>query len=946
MRRILSSLAAATALLTATALQTQGAAGARADSRNDSFVIRAGHIVTADAEAGVINDGIIIVRNGIIEAVGSGSDIDIPRDLPLLDLPDATIMPGIVAAQSGFAGAHSGDESISAAYRAIDSFDRYGDFRSFLRSGVTTVHLNPGWHRLVAGQGAIVKLGGDHNARIISDAADLTINFGPAAFNPPDLMTLLIPPSGDQPIEPSKPQRPSSRIDQYLALTEAVAAQPDGYNMHMRSFQDAWTNGTRLRVQAQHVEDLQGAIAFIKEHKRDAYLVGGIEAVDLAEQLRESGLPLVYTIDAPIGTIGRDLGNDPEAIEGDTRDLAQLNGIPLALALTNDQSVSDLRLAAATARAGGLDDATVIAAITRVPAEILGIADRVGSLAPGKAADLLVISGNDPLAASAHVERVFVDGRQVFLAPELAEGNTTTRNRNDASRRALVVRAGSIWLGPDDVLVNGSILIEDGRIAAVGRSIPHPPGARVIDAGPNAFITPGFIDAYGHLGLEGDRGAPGPNISLSRLIGVPDLADLRVARRGVTSVMLAPYSIGGSGAQVSAVKTAGNSRDDRVVAATAAYALSVRGVDPKDIPGRLESRLEAGRKYLEKWQKYEKDLAEWEKKRAEGKLDEAARKPQVEAVEAQARSEDPLTGTWQIRIFGGPLPVDFEGTVQFKLTGSAFEARITDPVPPVEVRITGTLDGKKLTGTIDVDTGGMGSPTFTGELTDADVMSGTVGVQAFSANFSGRRTDKSDVEFKVERGRRRTTGKDGRPLPPPIDDALEPVKAALLKEIPIVVDVSTWMEVDAVLTTLVDKNELNVVLLNAEDADMHAARLIEKNIGVVTPTRVMRERDQEPYNQADDLSRSGVRIAFQSDAEDAARTLPRLGLYAVERGLSPEAALAAMTVDAARMYQVEDRIGCIAKGCDGDLVIFSGHPFQASSAVLRVIVNGEEVPGE
>ena len=50
-----------------------------------------------------------------------------------------------------------------------------------------------------------------------------------------------------------------------------------------------------------------------------------------------------------------------------------------------------------------------------------------------------------------------------------------------------------------------------------------------------------------------------------------------------------------------------------------------------------------------------------------------------------------------------------------------------------------------------------------------------------------------------------------------------------------------------------------------------------------------------------------------------------------------------MTIDAARMYMVDDRIGAIAPGLDGDLVIHSGHPFDADSTVERVIVNGKEV---
>jgi imidazolonepropionase-like amidohydrolase len=68
-----------------------------------------------------------------------------------------------------------------------------------------------------------------------------------------------------------------------------------------------------------------------------------------------------------------------------------------------------------------------------------------------------------------------------------------------------------------------------------------------------------------------------------------------------------------------------------------------------------------------------------------------------------------------------------------------------------------------------------------------------------------------------------------------------------------------------------------------------------------------------------------------------------VALYAVERGMSPERVLEAMTSGAARMFDLEDRVGSIAPGCDGDVVIFSGYPFDPATTIRRVIVNGEDV---
>jgi imidazolonepropionase-like amidohydrolase len=197
------------------------------------------------------------------------------------------------------------------------------------------------------------------------------------------------------------------------------------------------------------------------------------------------------------------------------------------------------------------------------------------------------------------------------------------------------------------------------------------------------------------------------------------------------------------------------------------------------------------------------------------------------------------------------------------------------------------------------------------------------------------------VEFKIVS--RKTRGKGGRPLPPPIDEGLEPVKAALEKQIPLLVAARTEVQIEETLKGA-KEYEVAVVLLDADGATVHADRLIEADVGVIVPKQIVQKKDDEFYHQADDLSRKGVAVAFQSDAEDAARALPLLGLHAVERGMSADSALAAFTTDAARMYKLDDRIGSLEPGHEGDLLIFSGHPFEAGSRIERVIISGKEVP--
>lgn len=923
---------------------------ARADG--PTLAIRAGRIMpVAPGLDWVIEDGVILIVDGRIAEVGPAFEVMIPADVPVTHLPDATIMPGLVAASSNLVGPHRGEASISADYRAVDSFDRYEDYRAVLAAGVTTVHLSPGWHRLVSGQGAVVRLAGPASQRVLRDSSDLTITLGESVFNPPNLVEFLTKPSPDNAIEPAQRQRPSTRLGQYLALREAIAAATSPrtpgakFDYQNEALGRLWSEKRPLRVQAHLAQDVAGAISFLATNGREGYLVGGFEAGDVAGELRAADVPLVYTIDAAFRSPGGNVGSDPDALVPDVEDLSALEGVRLALALS-DGSLGDLRLAAATALRAGLSERTVIESLTIVPAELLGVADRVGSLAPGTVADVIVLNG-DPLATTTHVQRVYAAGRLAYdidVRPE----QPGVRPR---AERTVVVRGGTVWRGPNDWLEGGQVLIEDGRIVSVGKRVPVPAGAQVIDAGPDAFIAPGFIDAFGHLGLEGDNGALAPNLSLAPLYGVTDVMDHRVASAGVTTVVAGPYRFHGRGSRLTAVKTfrpLPRSERSEIVRDTAAVAFDVRGSDPKSIANSLKQPLDAGKKYLDTWLKYEKDLAEWEKKKAEGKL-EPVEKPKTEEVAEQKVEEDPITGTWTVRATGGPMPEPVDAKVSLNLRGTQIEGRLVEPVEATEFnhKITGTLSGKKITGTVEIDAPvELPAPPFwEGEIVEPDHIKGTAGLRGIiQVDIELRRVDKESTQFSVTRTRRKTTGEDGRPLPPPVDENLEPIRALLTNRIPALVSAGTSREIEEVLAVLADQYKIeHIVFLGAEEARLAAEKMKEKKASVVLPPEVLRAEKRQPYHQGDDLVRRGISVAFQSNAEDGARTLPTVGLYAVNRGMSAEAVLEAMTIGAARMYRIDDRVGSIEPGKDGDLVIFTGHPFDAASRIERVIINGEEV---
>jgi len=460
----------------------------------------------------------------------------------------------------------------------------------------------------------------------------------------------------------------------------------------------------------------------------------------------------------------------------------------------------------------------------------------------------------------------------------------------------------------------------------------------VIDAGRDSFAAPGFIDALGHLGLEGDRSSPGPEISMATIVGAAGTGELRVARAGVTTVILAPYRAASQGSQLIAVRTAGRSRENRIVRDPAGVFFELRGADPGVIAEQLDKRLEAAKKYREKWQEYEKALAEWKEKLTRG---ESVSAENAKEKSAEPSTPDPITGTWSVVVSGGPIPEPASGTMRLRLEGSDIEGRILVPGAEEEAKIVATFDGKHISGEIQIDTDGLGYPRIEADLVGEDHIVGVIAFQDLEIDLDAKRTDKEPVEFRV--AHRRTRGKDGRPLPPKVDDALEPLRAALEGTIPLVVGARSAAQITAVLEAA-SKYEVSVVMVGAEDAAAVAERLTADGVGVIVPRQIVQPRNRKPYHQADDLSRRGVQVAFQSEAEDGARSLPQLAIHAVERGMSADAALAALTVHASTMFNLQEEIGTLEEGRRGDIVIFSGHPLAGGSRIMHVIINGEEVP--
>ncbi len=966
----------ASALLLVLAFQARGGGET---GPPETFAVRAGLIYTLASEDGtppVIERGRLLGGKGRIRAVGA--ELEVPEGVPLFDFSDSVIMPGLIAADTRLVPSTGGPETISAKYRSIDGFDPFGDYVKALAGGVTAVYLNPGTRRLISGTGAVVKLGGPIGKdRVLREGGDLCVNLGEAVFNTPDLQEFPLPASSANTIPPAKRQRPKSRLGQYLELKETFAkaraegsdsAGPAGsgktgkegvaYDYNMECLAASLAGNPVLRIHAQRDSDIAGAVRLLKELRLPGYLTGALEAHRVVELLKAAGLAVVIEVPMSLKGLARDEGFTLDPLDARLDTAAKLAdaGIPIALTAPHGEPVSGLMMVAAAAVRGGLCPKKALAAITRTPAEILGIADRVGSLTPGKDADFLVLNGK-PLSTRTHILKVFCSGREVFSHP--------------LACRTLVVKAGCLLTAAGRPIQNGEMLIEDGKIIAVGLTVPHPPGARVLDAGPEAVITPGFIDGHGHLGLEGDRSTPGTEINIARAVVVPGRHFAKVAAAGVTTIVLSPRGGSAKGTRVAAIKTDGSKRADLVVDELAAIKFSFRGQDLTKGVGSLQAALKAGKAYADSWIKYYEDLKKWEeaqaRKKEEAKKKAAAgeapgkkeggearevstdkKEKKKEEEKEEVREEvveqetDPITGTWEYEAKGGRRPEPQTGTMGLNLEGN----RITGAIQIFfrggeELALEGTLDGKSVMLEIDMETPA-GKPTITAELDAEDHMVGKLRLGSYmNFDFDARRTEKAEpiVTFTVKKKK----AEDGRPEPPELKEKLEPFRKLLAGEICALVDVGTAREIEKVIEVFVEEYKVPLGLLGAEEGYRVAEKIKKAKASVVVPAVLLSQIDGKPFLLADALAREGIPVIFQSGAEDGARNLPLKTGIAVYEGLDAGDALRALTINAAKLYRIDDRVGSLEKGKDADFIIFSGDPFEIQSRVLRVFVSGREV---
>ncbi len=182
----------------------------------------------------------------------------------------------------------------------------------------------------------------------------------------------------------------------------------------------------------------------------------------------------------------------------------------------------------------------------------------------------------------------------------------------------------------------------------------------------------------------------------------------------------------------------------------------------------------------------------------------------------------------------------------------------------------------------------------------------------------------------------------------PIDLRYEAMRSVLDGDRPVFVAAQDYEQIVAAVA-FAHEEDLRMVIVGGRDSHLCTELLVEHDIGViVNGVFGFPKRDDSPYDAVYTLpltlKEAGVRFCLASGEETAhERSLPYSAAMAVAHGLTEADAMASITIDAARMLGVDDRLGTIEAGKDATLIVTNGSPLEVTTRFRRAFIMGREI---
>lgn len=484
-----------------------------------SLAVKAGKVYTVSD--GVIRNGMILMENGKITRVGAA--FDVPPGTPVLEA--AVVTPGFIDMHT-HVGVYSipnvdensdGNEStnpVTPQVRALDSYNFDDPAIAVGRAGgVTTVISRPGSANVIGGTSVAVKLKyGPPSEVVIRENADLKMAvegnpvgaYGGKGQMPATLMGVYY--LAEKAFTEAQEYRDGwARFEEKVARGEE--ATPPARDLGKEAMVMALKREIPVHIHVATASEIMSAIRLSDQFGFDLSLCHSYYAHLLVDALMDRRDELHINIGPPMFFSYYD---DALTFKNGPAILANA-GYRVSLqtdALGGPQQ--NLRHLAMLAVRYGMEEDDALRAITLAPAEAMQLEDRLGSIEVGKDGDLVLLDG-EPFEMLTSVERVVIDGAleyergEVRTAPSVVSPGVSADRILEVPPEAaaagrIAVVGGTVYTMAGEPLENGTVLMEDGRIAQVGRELTVPPGYAVIDA-TGFVVLPGLVSPRSYAGI-------------------------------------------------------------------------------------------------------------------------------------------------------------------------------------------------------------------------------------------------------------------------------------------------------------------------------------------------------------------------------------------------------------------------------------------------------------
>jgi imidazolonepropionase-like amidohydrolase len=846
---------------------------------------------------GTIRNGTVVMRGGKIASVG-GPETSIPAGAEVVDVAGRFVSPGIIDAHS-----HIANDSINEGGTTVSSMTGMHDvldptdvsiYRD-IAGGLTTANVLHGSANPIGGKNAVIKLrwGVKRASELVFEGAMPGIKFA-LGENPKDLRQGQL----------TGPRRyPLTRQGVEYVIRDAFT--------RAKGYQKAWKDYEKAKASNADAlpprRDLQlEPLVEILEGKRlvHAHCYRADEILMLIRLADEMGFKIAtfqhvlegYKVAKEIAAHGAGAstfsdwwGYKIEADDAIPYNAAIMVRKGVLVSINSDSAEHARRLnteAAKSMKWGGLTEDEALALVTINPAKQLRIDSRVGSLEAGKDADVAVWTQH-PLSSYAIVDRVYIDGTQYY------DRKGEDRRLSELKKEKMELRAGERGSRPTTTAPQQQSPQNDS-----GDERPVSPPPAYAAAAQNLSAAP----ATARQAAKASAGQANSGAVWAIVNATIHPVTSATIERG--TIVIRGNRIEAFGANVQApqgaktIDAAGGHVYPGFINARTTLGLGEPGVRGYDDVNEMHD-----------WNQHLRTRVAYHS--------ESAAIPVARGNGITTVGVAPGGG-----IMSGELAV-------MNLDGWTWEEATLRPNAGIVFNFPALAGGGGRGGV------GRGRGRGRGEAQGPE--------RTFEDVRRERDRRLDEVMRTLDNARAYARAGTDRT----VDLTLEALVPVVGRKLPLIVSVSREQDIkDAV--AFADRAKVNIVISGGTEAVYAAPLLKEKNIPVILGNVLaMPSREDNfhasTYQLAGELAQAGVKIAFSSGDNTNVRLAPYQAAMSVAWGLKREDAIKALTINAAEILGVADRVGSIETGKDANLFIAKGDPLEVRTEITHVVIQGKDV---